>query len=333
MTQAIALDKYQSINATHEHFKTSEKYRFIPTTKVVDILAREGWLPSRVQEMRVRNEGRVGFQKHLIRFRQQGMMGGRVGDIIPEVVLTNAHDGSASFVFDMGLFRQVCGNGAVVSEGMFASVRVRHVGFTTRQVLAAVQNVIEETPKVLDRVGDYRSIMLTEDERRIFAEGALLLKLNEEHGERGTGSYNSQSLFSVGDRSFDTARLLSPYRSDDREPTLWNTYNVIQGEAHEGRAVRGHPARLADDRSAHPQDEGPAHQGHQRGRASQQRALAHDGGDGEAEAVTHARRPGAAVDSDASGKRQGARPPNLRTGAARLTFERRKPWERKRLKR
>jgi hypothetical protein len=234
MTQTIALDRFQSINATHEHFKTSEKYRFIPTTKVVDILAREGWFPSRVQEMRVRNEGRVGFQKHLIRFRQQDMMGGRVGDIIPEVVLTNAHDGSASFVFDMGLFRQVCGNGAVVSEGMFASVRVRHVGFTTGQVLAAVQNVIEETPKVLDRVGDYRSIMLTEDERRIFAEGALLLKLNEEHGERATGFYNSQSLFSIGDRSFDTTRLLTPQRYVDNGNDLWTTYNVVQEKLTKG---------------------------------------------------------------------------------------------------
>jgi hypothetical protein len=231
MTQAIELSRFQSINATHEHQRMSDKYKFIPTTKVVDILAKEGWLPSRVQEMKVRNEGRIGFQKHLIRFRQQDMMGGRVGDIIPEVVLTNAHDGSASFVFDMGLFRQVCGNGAVVSEGMFASVCVRHVGFTTGQVISAVRNVIEETPKVLGRVNDYRSITLTEDERRIFAEGALLLKLNEERGERATGF---RQLFNIAGRSFDTSRMLSPYRSDDREPSLWNTYNVIQEKLTKG---------------------------------------------------------------------------------------------------
>lgn len=209
-----------SIMAMQEHSHLSEKYQFIPTTKIIDILGQQGWNPVMAQEKRVRLADREGFQKHLIRFRQDGAQA--IDGIFPEVLLTNSHDGSASFVFMAGLFRVVCTNGLIVSNGMFGSIRVRHMNFQQGEVLDAVDRVVEDTPKLLEHVDIYQSIQMTRGEQYAFAESALNMKFKAE-GSR------EEKHYQIEDRRFDLDRLLSPVRSADAAtPSLWNTFNIVQ---------------------------------------------------------------------------------------------------------
>lgn len=213
---------FASIMASHEHSHLSDKYQFIPTTKIIDIVENMGWHPVSVQEKSVRKEDREGFQKHLIRFRQENSQ--PVNGIFSEVLLTNSHDGSASFVFMAGLFRTVCTNGLIVSEGMFGSIRVRHMNFQQSEIIDAVEQVVEDTPKLLDHVELFQAIQLSREEQYAFAESALNMKF---HGE-GINVGGVHPHFQIEDRRFDMNALLNPIRSDDRDPSLWNTFNVIQ---------------------------------------------------------------------------------------------------------
>ncbi|HXM02729.1 MAG TPA: hypothetical protein VN939_09020 [Chthoniobacterales bacterium] len=42
----------------------SERYRFLPTSSILNGMRENGWVPVRAQEQSIRTEARRGFQKH-----------------------------------------------------------------------------------------------------------------------------------------------------------------------------------------------------------------------------------------------------------------------------
>lgn len=145
----VDLSRFASIQANHERETLSKKYSFIPTTRVMSAFADKGWYPVKAQEVRAKEE-RIGFQKHLIRFRREGSAP-VLREIHPEIVLTNSHDGLASFKVMAGLFRLVCSNGLVVSEGGFNSISIRHMGYTDQEVHRAIEQVSDTVPAIVTR--------------------------------------------------------------------------------------------------------------------------------------------------------------------------------------
>jgi Domain of unknown function (DUF932) len=105
--------------ASAPHDSTSGRYRMVPTIEVVDLLADRGFHPVRASQGGANTNERLHVARHLIRFRHADYLsGGRlaVGDEFPELILSNAHDGSAAYRFSSGIFRLVCANGMVVAS-------------------------------------------------------------------------------------------------------------------------------------------------------------------------------------------------------------------------
>ncbi len=213
------ISRVASIMQDHAKNTVSDKYTFIPTTRVVDVLAQKGWYPAIAHEAWAKLENR-GFQKHMVRFRQEGANSVVAIDrVIPEIVVTNSHGGASSFQLMAGLFRFICLNGMVVADSTFAKHTIKHLGYADIQVLDAVDMMINTTPRITARVHDFQQIELTKDEQQVYAMASLLVKYGEEEMER---------------RVFDTDQLLRPRRVEDQEPTLWATYNRIQEKMIQG---------------------------------------------------------------------------------------------------
>ena len=210
-----------SVNQDHAKETVSSKYSFIPTNRVLNTLKEAGWIPTKAQESRVRKEGKQGFQKHLIRLQNinyrisTGELQLASSGTIPEIILSSAHDGGASFCLMAGLFRVVCANGMIVADSMFGAHRIRHLGYTDSKVKEAIYNVVESTPKIFNRVQEFQSIQLKEEERIAFTNSALHLRFDDEQLQELNTSATIQ-------------RLLTPRRPEDANPTLWNTFNIIQ---------------------------------------------------------------------------------------------------------
>ena len=94
---------------------TSKKYTHIPTDIVIKDLELLGWGVIDAKEVKARKQ--VGFQKHLVVFRNPDVViNGKNEDIVyPQILLTNSHDGKNSFSFQAGLFRMICENGLVIA--------------------------------------------------------------------------------------------------------------------------------------------------------------------------------------------------------------------------
>ncbi len=219
-----------SINAPHEAPTVSRKYSFFSTMNLIEALRSQNWLPVMAQEQRVRESGREGYQKHMIRFRQPGSILTVVGDIAPEIVLTNAHDARSAYVLMAGFFRLACLNGLIVSEGEFGAIRIKHLGYDENEVIEASYKVIDDVPRLTEKIGDYRSIILDPTEREIFAESALTMKYDADIEGKGTG------MVKIENRTFSLPALLKPTRQQDADPTLWNTFNTIQEKLTKGNS-------------------------------------------------------------------------------------------------
>lgn len=198
-----------SVFADDKHDSRGDRYKFIPTINVVDALRTEGFFPVFAAESRVRDVNKKGFAKHLIRFRQHDGFS-TVGEVKPEIVLVNSHDGTSSYQLSSGLFRLACSNGMIVSDGEIDCVRVRHSGNVVDNVIEGTFRIVNETPKAIERMDAMQQLVLSHGEKQAFAEAAKVLRWDGE------------------EMRVDNAELLRPRRSSDRSDNLWMTFNVLQ---------------------------------------------------------------------------------------------------------
>ena len=78
----------QSVQAMAAHESRSPKYTHLPTAKVIEYMKEADFVPVHAVETRARKADKRGFQKHMLRFRHQGLTA-LVGDSLPEIVVIN----------------------------------------------------------------------------------------------------------------------------------------------------------------------------------------------------------------------------------------------------
>ncbi len=216
--EALSFDQMSqfapTVFASERHASRSERFQVIPTHELLGGLAKEGFVPVKVQVGGSRDEEKRAFTKHLIRFRRQDDLVGapKVGDSHPEVVLMNAHDGTSSYQLHAGLFRLVCLNGMVVSDANFGQVKVGHSGKDVLgKVIEGTYRVLDDAVLALGRAQELQAVNVTTDEQRIFGEAALRLRFDDETLPRINGS-----------------EVVRARRSADAHSSLWHTFNRAQ---------------------------------------------------------------------------------------------------------
>lgn len=222
--QALTADELArwapAVFRTEAHSSRSEKFRVIPTHDLLAALDREGFVPVRAQVGGSRDEEKRGFTKHLLRLRRRDDLTRppAVGDVYPEVVLVNAHDGTSCYKMLAGLFRLVCSNGMVVAKDNFGSVRVGHSGAgVLDKVIEGTYRVIDDATRAIAHAEHLRTINVSPDEARVYGEAALRLRFSEEKLPAISGE-----------------EITRPVRAADAGGNLWTVFNAAQE-----RLVRG----------------------------------------------------------------------------------------------
>lgn len=199
--------------ATEPYTQMSDNYAYIPTSSIISAMMDEGYGVSAAYESGTRIEEKRGHTKHLLRFRKIDQAPLMLGEILPEIVLVNSHDGSSAYRLMAGLLRLACTNGLMVADGKLGGFHVRHYGDVQGQVISGSQEMLKRLPETLDTVSKWRNIALDEQQALDFAKAALVLRYGEDEY----------------DFPFDSPRvLLSVRRWDDRGDSLWNVFNRVQ---------------------------------------------------------------------------------------------------------
>lgn len=205
-----------SVFATEARGDRSDKYRFVPTIDILTALKTEGFQPVSYRESRALDSNNRPFVRHALRLRREQDIG-RVAtfeDVIPEIALTNSHDGTSGFRLDAALHRLICSNGLILGDSIY-NMNFRHSGKDdlAERIIEGAYSIVEDFPVIADTVGQWRRINLTPEQRNAFAVAALPLRFDaDDHGN-----------FPVGG-----TKLLTPRRYGDSKPDLWTTFNVVQ---------------------------------------------------------------------------------------------------------
>ena len=226
LTEAELMRAAPSLFATEAHDSRSERFVPVPTIDIVRGLQKEGFEVFSAQQAKTRDASKRDFTKHMVRLRNTSFRQSANGDTF-EIVLVNGNDGSSAYRMMSGFYRFVCSNGLIVGETL-NEVRVRHSGNALHDVIEGAYTVLEDAPKVLDRVDAMRSTSLNRDEALAFATAAHQLRFPAAALGRDDAGFSPAPV--------DPMRLLSVRRVEDQaeRSNLWGVFNVVQENAIRG---------------------------------------------------------------------------------------------------
>lgn len=219
------LDRYELMKTAPSIFsecgseKTSGKYAHISTIQVIDALELEGYLPVKVNQSASRSENKKSYAKHCVRFRHRDTIPTVGGELFPELILTNSHDGLSSYKLQAGLFRLVCSNGMVAGNN-HKEIRVRHQGNIIDNVIEGTYEVMKSSDLLLESSDKMSSLILNADEKQIFAEAVHEIYFDG----------NESSI--VG--AIKPEQFLKVRRGVDRSDDLFTVFNRAQENAIRG---------------------------------------------------------------------------------------------------
>lgn len=220
-----------SIFATGPMAGVSQRYTFVPTAEIVQELRGHDWVPVSVEEQRIRLETRRGFQKHLLRFRRAEQMQ-TLEEWNVELVLINSHDTGCAYQIHAGIYRRICSNGLVMSNGSFSAIRFRHTGLLGGEIVQASVRLLDFAPRIGELVNRFRERQLELREAQEFARHALLLRYD-----------------SLADAPVEPDTLLQAQRPEDEGSDLWSSMNRIQENLVRGGVSDWHKDRRGKLRS------------------------------------------------------------------------------------
>lgn len=188
--------------------KASDHYLYISSVDVIGTLAQNGWYVHEVKQINPRKKERIGYQKHLVIFRNDLLK--IDNDNFISLIMTNSYDTMSSFRLNLGVFRFICANGMVTGES-FQKFATRHFDYNEAEIQTWLNHIKENSGKLIALVKRAMGIKLSNREK---------LRLAKKIAKNVWGEKEPKDLM------YQT--MLHPRREADNGNDLWSVFNVIQ---------------------------------------------------------------------------------------------------------
>jgi hypothetical protein len=219
LTLEVVRQRAPAVFAPSPHERTSSKYTFIPTERVLSGLMEAGFMPVEARQTRARRASPL-HARHVVRLRRR-FETVQLKDSVPEIVFLNSHDGTSSYQLRVGIFRVVCTNGLIVSRGAFPGICVPHRGNVVDEVIAGALQIAERFEGLGLQVERMERRLLRTEEQLAFAGRALALRFPN-----------------VAESGMQPSQLLTVRRVGDTGEDLWSTLNKVQENLIRGGLTR-----------------------------------------------------------------------------------------------
>lgn len=210
----------------------SDKYVLANTATVVEDMEKLGWLPVIASQRKRRANASGRFSYHMIVFQNPNLKivnknddGSETVDSYPRIILTNSHDGMATFRFRVGIYRCICENGLVIPSNELTDVRVRHINYTFEGLRQIICKAVETLPDQVKIMNTMKTVELNDEQKLDMAKKMLAIreekKVDEVTVEKAT-----------------LEDMLAPARKEDEGNSLWNVFNILQEKVIRGGFMR-----------------------------------------------------------------------------------------------
>jgi hypothetical protein len=190
-----------------QRIKTKEFY--IPTLDVIEKLQDEGWRISGVNEQRGKSR-KITNNYVQMQHPDFAIKNNRGKDeALASLTITNSCNGAQPMKLDLGVYRQVCSNGAIAFEQAADSEIIKHIQINYNNLDQFISNISRKTSTVVNEFEKLKHTNLSVADMRRLANEAAKLK------------YNNLDDIDIDD-------LLSINRIEDEGNDLWTVFNRIQ---------------------------------------------------------------------------------------------------------
>jgi hypothetical protein len=135
----------------------SDRYASLNTAQLLPVLADFGYFPMQAAQKKSR-KGEAQHSSHMLSFAKTYHTQDIIGDVRPEIILYNSHDGSSSVRLFAGCFRFICSNGIVAGDG-FQS-RMYHNAKAINGFEDMLASTVNSLPLLMERIEKLRSTKL-----------------------------------------------------------------------------------------------------------------------------------------------------------------------------
>ena len=189
----------------------SEKYGFVNTKTIIDAMRDTNFDIVEVRQSQRRDVDRMPFTKHMIKYRPAGVIGKvKRGDVVPQIVMVNSHDRSSGFHLYGGLYRLICDNGMMVSDGAeVMPIKVHHTARMVENIVDRSLELIKCADGIYRLRGDMLKTILNPKSAAAFARNAV--------------TFRPPRAAVLAPET-----LLIPRRKEDESMDLWHVFNRVQ---------------------------------------------------------------------------------------------------------
>ena len=202
----------------------TDRYAQYHTIDVIDALRGEGFevtnafaqKPRNTQNPHVRHCVRLSHVDYLNETKPEGER--------PEIVIVNSHNGSTSFRLMAGIFRIVCSNGLISMSENLGEEKFKHMGHSLEEVVESTITFAARAAETnMEIIRAMRTVNMSEKQQKEMAKKAAIIRLGN-----------------VASKIENYENLLNTRRHEDNlEPTVWNTFNVLQENCIKGGQIVG----------------------------------------------------------------------------------------------
>ncbi len=211
INKAVAFANTLDANNIKNVQRIKQKEFYIPTIEVLERLQKGGWVVKGVAEHRGKNRKITTnyAQLHHPDFELLNKKG--KSEAVSSLTITNSCNGKSPLTMDLGFYRQVCSNGAIMFDKHGESTQIKHTEINFNNLQSFINSVNNKSDKVLERFGIYQNKHMTVEQAREFAFDAARLKHRSED---------------ITPRMVES--LLQVNRAEDEGNNLWSVFNRVQ---------------------------------------------------------------------------------------------------------
>ena len=182
--------------------KVSDRYSFADSEYYLQKFIDADWFIHSARQV-----SKSEYAPHQVILRNNDIA--TVGDLLPQLIFTNSHNGIKKMTIDTGIYRLVCSNGLVVPTSITQSLSIKHLDLGDSTTDTIVNSFYEKVPIIMNNIDRMRNKILTDDEIDNFTYNALQIRFTNAVG------------ININD-------VVKPSRIEDYSDDLWTVFNVVQ---------------------------------------------------------------------------------------------------------
>lgn len=209
------IEVVSAIDQTQKLETLQDSYVFASTRQIVDAFEAKGWKMVSSNQTKVRKQTKEGFQRHLVKFESDvfpsipGLSSNNASK--PQIVVVNAHDGTAALRMMTGIFRMACSNGIITGTSLRDFRACHSNGRLGDKINEGIEAITDGMPLLIEQVQKLQNSRFSPTNLDILVKGLV-----------------DERLAAADPVSVDYDSALAARRFQDKNEDAFTVFNRLQ---------------------------------------------------------------------------------------------------------